>query len=166
MIRELRRKKCGVTWRGLAGPSLGWLAYLHNTQHYPLPAAKSTLCLSISLIQPRAPHTIQRIFEMLLITHITLKPTSWWEIICRAIISLLLVVVEDIIISIFIFLLCKPSEPFTEREIRDVLQWIFALEKVLVCLLASLSTCYIFVHVYVHTSESTKSCFFLLHCNL
>ena len=103
---------------------------------------------------------------MLLITYIILKPTSWWEIICRAIISLFLVVVEDIIISIFIFLSCKPSEPFTEREIRNFLEWIFALEKVLVCLLGTLSTCYIFVHVYVNTSESTKSCFFLLHCNL
>ena len=154
MIRKLHGKKCGITWRGLAEISLVWLAYLHNTNHYLLSAAKSTLSLLITLIQNCTSYTIRRIFEMLII-HITLRATSCWELICRAIISLFLVVVEDTLISIFISLSCAPSELYTERDIQNFLEWKFPIEMALLYIIDSLTTCWIFVYAYVHISKFT-----------
>ena len=91
----------------------------------------------------------------MLIIHITLKATSCWELICRAIISLFLVVVEDMLISMFIFLLWEPSEPYMERDIQAYLEWTFPIEMALLCVIGSLTTCWIFVYAYVYISDFT-----------
>ena len=85
--------------------------------------------------------------------HITLtsrKATGWSEIIRLTLITLFLIVVEDYLISNFITLPWLASKPCTERYLQMFRECRFALQKVLLCFLSILSTCYVFARVYVH----------------
>ena len=84
---------------------------------------------------------------------IAAKATSWWEKFTLAIRSLVWVVIEDVLISIFITLSWRTSEPYTEWDLHKAQEWQFAMEKSLLFILGTLSTCYIFVRAYVHTLE-------------
>ena len=87
---------------------------------------------------------------MLLITLASRKATGWWEIIRLTLISLFLIVVEDYLISKFITLPWPASEPCTERDLQKFRECRFTLQKVLLCFLSILSTCYVFLRMYVH----------------
>ena len=88
---------------------------------------------------------------------VTAKATSWWENIVLAFKSLVCVIIEDVLISVFIALSWRTAEPYQEWDLQKAQEWKFAMEKSLLFMLGTLSTCYIFVRAYVHTSESTKS---------
>ena len=88
---------------------------------------------------------------------IAAKATSSWEKVTLAIESLVWVIIEDIFISILITLSWRTSEPYTDWDLQNAQEWKFAIEKSLLFILGTLSTCYVFLRAYVYNLESTKS---------